>query len=177
MKIIVALVAFVIVGKVLLSILRKFADPTGGRWLNGYRDSTWVEIGELNLDKYYANVSFSEESCTGLGNTSAACILRSVDTIGLQVTFFAVLFNFEDDYNHPNTIRIMNIRREDLIKKYIDEQFVSAKFTKFDGLNIPFSDLQNLSKKTLAKVKRLSKKHGITYSTEHDKWFNKTFVG
>lgn len=161
---------------IIWGFIRKIADPTGGRWLDGYKNSTWTEIGDLTLNKPYASVFFSEESCMGYSNTGSVSILKTINESTFETTFFAVIFNYSDDYKNPNTIRIMNIRSVDMIGNYLDEQCVSAKYTKFDGINIPFNELPNLSKKTLNKIKRLSKKNGMTYSGQDDKWFNKTFV-
>ena len=176
MEKILILVGMLAGGWIIWGFIRKVADPTGGRWLDGYKNSTWTEIGELTLNKTYASVFFSEESCMGFSNTGSVSILKTMNESTFETIFFAVIFKYSDDYNNPNTIRIMNIRSVDMIGNYLDEQFVSAKYTKFDGIDIPFNELPNLSKKILDKIKRLSKKNGMTYVAQDDKWLNKTFV-
>ena len=37
----------------LFDVLRNFADKSGGEWIKENRHSTWIEIGDLFLNKKY----------------------------------------------------------------------------------------------------------------------------
>lgn len=149
----------------LMDVLRGFADPTGGKWVENFRESHWIEIGNLNLGKEYVNVSYSEDSCLEFGNDSSVCIFRSRDFSKLKDFYFAVIIKFES-----RVIRVMNIRTENFYGKYLDEKLINKVS---DGIDIEFNKLPQLTKTLLKKISTLSKKNGKVYLYQNDTWYNK----
>ena len=143
----------------LFDSLRNFADRSGGEWIKENRHSTWIEIGDLFLNKEYKNISYSKESCYQLGNTGAVCILRSADFSKLRNYYFSVRVDLNERF-----VRVMRIREENMHDKFIDENI----FVKEDCFNVMFTKNSNFEKHA-NDIFNLGKEAGITY----DDWFSK----
>jgi hypothetical protein len=144
----------------LFDVLRNFADKSGGEWIKENRHSTWIEIGDLFLNKKYKNTSYSKESCFQLANTSAACILRSADFSKLRNYYFCVRVDVNERF-----VRVMRIREENMHDKFIDESI----FVIEDCFNVVFAENPNFEKHAVD-IFNLAKEVGNGWG---ESWFSK----
>jgi hypothetical protein len=145
----------------LLSMLRGFADISGGKWVELVRHSTWIPIGDLNLGAPYVSVSYSKESALKLGNMGAFCVLKSEDFAKLKVFYFGVSINVE-----KKVVRVMRLRTENMANKFLDEKIFQAH----ECINIPFSQNVNLDSH-LEQMERYASANGY-YSVNDGSWYD-----
>ena len=115
--------------------LRSFADISRGKWLSPLRNSTWINVGNLYLGSDYISVSYSKESLIKMGHDGTLIIFKSEDLVKLKKFYFGSIIN-----SNKNQVRVMRIRTENLMDKFVDEKL----FKTSECLDINLIKLPNL---------------------------------